>query len=727
MQLKDTTVGGDVRVTFGDLSVYEAQGRDEYLSRGAAASDSRIERRRAGAGLDQTQIARIKHLLPPVPDELSTFATGRLIVLTGPLGAGKSDIAEAWLRSAIISAQANPDAPVPVWIAIDELESSLELHVRKELGLIVLENLGAEIVVDGLDQRADRAEKIIRQASSLTERWPRSRVVLTSRATHGVSGDNVLEVEPLSKARGRQLVSLIAGVAYVGNISDQIEESLERPLFALLIGQQSTIDHLTTMTEVIEGVVRKIVGSENKDLYPHLRRLAVETISNGRAVDPESFTDFDVAAQIRDSPFLTTTTHGVSFSLATLEQWFAARALLEGAVEVSEVIVDLVSFDRWKYVLSMVLASGEPGRVDPIMATIARWNPGAIAWIINETESAGLARSQRDVPEDGQSEIAARLRFAVSALLNGLGPLAAAFRPLRVNGVNSLEDLSLSVEAWGSSVRTTWSAGGSMFMQTAAAPLSRNWVWTTARNILANDLSNSFTTLAITIAVQSDGVVRRELEDCLRRDAEYPSSVEDIGRKLYGSLYPLPDIPPGPSGWPEFSVQAMTDRINDVIHATMECYKELCAAVAPNFGDTLAHLGLMPFVYYGNILYSPSVDRGPFGAGPSEAWLQWLFRPSGVALPNGQRSGENSVDITVNDDSRKQEIDDNYSIFGDDYLLYVASMPGIEPFADSFSVSTGRFSLIDKKPATHLALGWLWEDLRNLKWASGPLPSDQTE
>ena len=146
------------------------------------------------------------------------------------------------------------------------------------------------------------------------------------------------------------------------------------------------------MTEVIEGVLRRVVGRESKDLYPHLRQLAVRTTTTARPVDPESFADFDVASKLRDSPFLTATAQGLSFSLATFEQWFASRAVLEEAVSLGDVLTNLPSFDRWKYVLSMVLAAGEPSQVDPVMARIARWNPGAMGWIINETESAGLNR-----------------------------------------------------------------------------------------------------------------------------------------------------------------------------------------------------------------------------------------------------------------------------------------------------------------------------------------------
>lgn len=750
MHITDTTVGRDVNITFGDTSVYEAQGREEFLARAVGASDSRIERRRIGAGLDDTQVARIQHSLPQVPHELRTLPSGQFVVLTGVLGAGKSDIAEGWIRSTTELGQSNPDAPLPVWVSIDDLESSLEVHVQREVGLVALETFGADIVIDGLDQRADRADKTIGYADSLTRRWPRSRVVLTSRSTHSVGDSRVVRVDPLPKSYGRELVGLVAGTNQLDELRPEIEEALERPLFALLIGQVAGAQELNTMTEVIEGVIRRIVTRENNNLYSQLRHLAVQTVSAGRAVDPESFTDFATANQLRDSPFLTQTSQGLSFSLATFEQWFASRAVLEGTVPLDEILVNLPSFDRWKYVLSMVLASGQPSRVDPAMATIARWNPGAIGWILNDTESAGLNRSQQNSGTgDNWREVGTRLRFALDAMLDGLGPLSMAFTPFCHNQVDSLEHFSLAIEHGNGQVRTTWlisneipddplppvidasiggfAAGRSLYMDMAQMPASRNWVWTTARNMLADDLKDRFTTIAIVVAAKSDGIVRREVEDLRARNANYPRDIEGIGRGVYGSVYPLPDVGPDRTGWPGFSVDRMSKRVRAVIEAAMDCYIELCGIVAPRFGDTLAHKGMMPFEYYGNMSYGGSASGGAYGIGPAEPGIRWLFRPVGVPLPSGERNGQNSVNITINDESRSIEILDDREAFGDAYFQYIANTPGLKPFSDSFSVSSGRFDLIDKKPATHIAVGWLWDDLKNLKWVSGLQSRDTTE
>ncbi|WP_288820051.1 hypothetical protein, partial [uncultured Corynebacterium sp.] len=128
-------VVGRLNITLANPSVYETMGRDAYLARALEDSDSRIERRRAGAGLDEAQVARILHLLPQVPRQLRALASGQFAVLTGALGSGKSDMAEGWIRSSAEAAQNNPEAPLPIWVAIDDLESSLEVHLQHEVGV----------------------------------------------------------------------------------------------------------------------------------------------------------------------------------------------------------------------------------------------------------------------------------------------------------------------------------------------------------------------------------------------------------------------------------------------------------------------------------------------------------------------------------------------------------------------------------------------------------------
>lgn len=205
----------------------------------------------------------------------------------------------------------------------------------------------------------------------------------------------------LSLETSAALINRVAGES-IGPLGSQLQAAVQRPLFALLVARHAAAAQgATGVPELIDLVVHDVVNAVDFDLYLELRKLALETVRQGGPVDPAAFTTTDVVAQLKRSPLIDTRDRCCVFSLATFEQWFAAKALTEGEVSIDELLVSLETFDRWKYVLAIVLAAGEPSRVDPVMSSIARWNPGAAAWLIQETQRGGLSRTAPDIrPED---------------------------------------------------------------------------------------------------------------------------------------------------------------------------------------------------------------------------------------------------------------------------------------------------------------------------------------
>jgi hypothetical protein len=636
-------------------------------------------------------------------------------------------------------------------VSIDDLESSLERHILRAIGMPALETAGADIVVDGLDERSDRAGTVAMQVSSLVHRWPRCRVLLTSRAVDGFPENVRVEVRPLRKSQAAQLISLVAG-GPVDDLSSQLEESVERPLFALLVGQSSVSGQVTTMAEVLDLVVARVVSARGQSLYTSLRQLAVHTVTAGRSVDPESFTSFDVAVELRRSPFVVTVGGKCSFGLATFEQWFAAKALLEGVVQIDEILSDLNSFSRWKYVLSLVLGSGDPSRVDGLMSKIARWNPGAAAWLIKETSRGGLVRNRSTEYNFDWLTTGNRIRLAVASLLDGLGPLSAAFNPFRVTGIEEFDRFSLAVQAGPDRINATWliadevpgaplnavedasnrelltGMNRSFFMQQFPLPPSRNWVWEAAMKVISSDLSSNFTAVAVDAATAVDGIARAEQESARQRRLQ-PYDPSAPGRSTYEDLYPGPDRPPvvEDGSWPTFSTNGLLSRVTAIVRAQTDCYLQVCDSVAPRFGDTLAHRGLMPFEFYASLhVKPPEFGESLSYDGAVLSSIQWALIPTGMPLPNGERHGQNTINIAVNDDTRFGNLDEKLDALAEPFKRYLLTNPAYEPFADSFSITHGALGIFDTKPALHSALEWLWDDLKNLGWVSGFMPNDKS-
>ncbi|WP_143542641.1 MULTISPECIES: hypothetical protein [unclassified Rhodococcus (in: high G+C Gram-positive bacteria)] len=281
--------------------------REAYLDRIEATSQRRLESRRAGAGLSPDQIARSLTHPVSVPEALHALATGALRVLTGPLGSGKSDIAEEWLRASLAKARQDLSAPVPVWVAVRDLDQPLGEHIATEVGSDTPARTGVDVVVDGLDERTDRAATALRQATDFVVRWPKSRILLTSRAPEKVNENLLVEIPSLRREQADRLMTLVAGRPITG-LGHDLEEAIERPFFALLVARHATAAEGATSTqELIDLVVEDVVTAEGFDLYNGLRSLAAETIRSGKPVDPNRFTTADIAAQIRTSSLVTGT------------------------------------------------------------------------------------------------------------------------------------------------------------------------------------------------------------------------------------------------------------------------------------------------------------------------------------------------------------------------------------------------------------------------------------
>jgi hypothetical protein len=731
-------------------TAYEVMGREEYLSRTRSIALTRKQARRRGAGLTPEQVERSLGMVAVVPTALEDMLSGSYRVLTGPLGAGKSDIAEEWFRHRLARAAGDPDSPVPLWISANDLAVPLENQVVAELGLNALETVGCDLVVDGLDERTDRAGQKVRQAEDFIRKWPKSRVVLTSRqipaeiSRIAFGPDVVVEAPSLPRSAANRLMSAIAG-RQVGPLGPELEDALGRPLFAILIARHaSAAEGSTGLPELIDLVVHDVVAGEGWDLYRELRKLAVATVRKGRAVDPAAFESSDVAERIRSSPLVTANGKRCSFALATFEQWFAAKALLEGEVGIEEVLTSMKSFDRWKYVIAMVLAAGEPSRVDPMMAALARWNPGAAAWVIQETHRGGLTRTRSEIEPEDWEEVGERLRLATEAWLDGLGPiLSTAFFPFRRMGTTDFAKVTVAVEV-DHRLSVAWLANRSgnlgpvmrekkidMMSQSFTLrdydmPTAVNWVWEITQTDLAHDLGRHFLDVVLPAAEEHEGVVRDETLELREAWEAQRRHQEDSSRswQVENPMYPYPDIPPSlQHRWGSSTIDTMHTRARAVVTSAMKCYLELAALVTPNFGITLAHRGLMPVEFYGTMAYRPDEPRGSFDIGPHEPGFRWMLRPTREFTEEAVPAEKNIVSINANDDDRALAIMNDREQLYSAFMQYLNVNPEFAPFAGSFTVTTGGLDVLRTRPATRIAWRWLWDDLKQLGWVSGSVPT----
>ncbi|MEE6140628.1 SEFIR domain-containing protein [Mycobacterium sp. 050128] len=728
---------------------FETHDRGEYLALALAVSDERCVHRRRGAGLTDVQVQRSLTHRAHVPDQLQRLGPGQLRILYGPLGSGKSDIAEEWYRSNIAAARKDAAAAIPLWISIDDLAAALEPHVLTEVGLPALSRHGVDAVIDGLDERINKAAALTRQAGEFVKKWPASRILLTTRAPELVNDDILIRAPLLSNQEAGRLMTAVAS-ATIPHLGPQLQTAVARPLFALLTAQHLTAtDGATGLPEIVDRVVADVVSREKYDLFAELRALAVETIRTGGAIDPTSIASADIAAMIRASPFVVTEGRKCAFALATFEQWFAAQAIIDNIVGMDEVLVSMDTFNRWRYVLAIIAATANPTRADTVMAALAGWNPGAASWVVDETRAGSLTRAFPDIGQGDWEEVGGRIRTATQAWLHGLGPLADCFWPTRTFGA-SFDDVAVAVGIGNHGMTVSWlprfqipdqplttvvedvSVFGpgkpqrSYIENGFKPPTAINGIWELTRDLLASDLTHSFTARALEIARQHHGIASEEERVYnAAMKAMYAAPPGFTGNLDIERLYPAADIQPSPahrSGG--YTTETMYRYAVAVIDAAMRCYLELSTWVTPHFDRTLGVRGLMPAEFFGTMFYSPDRERSIYDLfGPHEPRFSWLFRPLGPTSSDIDPA-HNRISLTINDTGRSDEMTKDKTRLYTAFRRYIEANPAHEPFARSFTSTHGRMHVFHRTPATRLAIRWLWEDLDALGFLKGTAPHD---
>jgi len=79
------------------------------------------------------------------------------------------------------------------------------------------------------------------------------------------------------------------------------------------------------------------------------------------------------------------------------------------------------------------------------------------------------------------------------------------------------------------------------------------------------------------------------------------------------------------------------------------------------------------------------------------------------------------VSISVNDDVRESALLEDKDALYSEFLRYLEVFPAFAPFA-VFSITSGQIDVLQTRPATRIALHWLWDDLADLGWVRGPMP-----
>lgn len=443
-----STRGGLGRLDGADLSAY--LGKRSRARRGNRLATLGVEDNAISIVMDATRFPTID-----VP-------RGELRCIVGPFGIGKSEAAEEWHRKRLEDCVHDPDAPIPVWLHVRDTNGNLTAVLDREAGSQVVGGTrGVAVVIDGLDETdSSAAENILNDSRVFLAGSPRSSILLTTRpGVVGMRDREILPISPLTNEEAANLVNAVAGspTSY-HRLPGPLRESAGRPLFAIAAGSalasgDAPLSAAGLLSQIVEKALRRgqeRTRIESLEIMAHLTELAVRLTN-----DPSESRslEFSTLAVAEASRLVVTDSEGAcQFSLAIIQQWFSAQALLSDPGRAEEAFYNDVAFGRWRWAIAIVIATGSKTVVDRFLSRAMTCNPGAAAWLLKQASISSISQPSSAPPLLAEAQ--SRLLASGRSWANAVGPLASHVFPLRPTENSGLK-LGARLEAGG--IAYAWS------------------------------------------------------------------------------------------------------------------------------------------------------------------------------------------------------------------------------------------------------------------------------
>ena len=374
---------------------------------------------------------------------------GEFRVLIAVMGSGKTERAWRWFEEGLQQAYDDDALDVPVWLKAFEAEGGLEEAVRAKLGNDPKGR--CRVVIDELDRVAPSvARRLLSEARQLVDVWPHLAVLATAQPGDIWSPPEAVDVDPWPAQRGAELLQVALGAELPWRMwAPETEVLLQRPLTVLALvarlasGGSADVSRLQLLQDLPRTIIAdRRPAAATPDVWDALARLAILTLEANGPVRVAAFGNQAQVWQLTDTGLVVEHDEQLSFALPVFEQHFGAQAITSGAYDV-ERAAGRTSFPLWRYAIAFAIATSlEAPRREQLMCRVARSNPAALSWVLNEIEPDGryhrAGADFRNAPTTGEASrgqssntpldaavgAGAQLREAFEALLTGFGPLA---------------------------------------------------------------------------------------------------------------------------------------------------------------------------------------------------------------------------------------------------------------------------------------------------------------
>ena len=387
------------------------------------------------------------------------------VLLLGEMGIGKSLIAERLLQAEIERARGEKGGRLPVYLNARRAAGRLQDAIKESLkGFGDPKLQDVIVIVDGADEvGTGLAGQLLNEARVIVEKWPRTRVVITSRPIPVLKEAEESAIIPtLSDTEVETLISRISGASFSSRFvkPESLKDAIRHPLFAILFGvslknRKETNPH--SKGELLSNLVTQSLQQVKADLSKAehlLQRLAI--LSTDRGTTPVPIGEVGTPMEIEpllESRLVIENGGALSFPLPILTQWFAAHSLATDSFPLDSLISDPGRVERWKYAFIIFVSVFGHDKVSKVLSPLAETNPAITAEIVDEG-LVGWGRGEGFFPPSFL-ECGERIRTAMQSWIKGVGPLAPFISPVREDG--SLPPLGVQVH--GERMTTSWYGG----------------------------------------------------------------------------------------------------------------------------------------------------------------------------------------------------------------------------------------------------------------------------
>lgn len=384
-----------------------------------------------------------------------------VVVISARVGSGKSLLLDRLMQRAIVRYRESEAAPLPVFLEAARVENGLREAVIERTSALPgrPEERGVALFLDGLDEiDRSKARRILDDAHYLPDRWTNTTVVLAGRPMQELEEEKereeAFELPELTDTETEALIRRFSGDERVlGALShgwpSSVAEAVRRPLFATLVGLSMRNQYgpqARSIGELLSHLVERALRTSDEAVeLRELRELAVAITDSGRSYVRAA--DAGTGAQVRrlrKTGLVQQERGALRFSLQVLSEWFAAQALEEGEIDAVDLTADFARLERWRYPLIMALSNFGYERATRIFGPVVRAAP-AFASQVADAAFGRRGGASGGMAEDAE-EVTKRFRETMGAWVEGLGPLAHLFAPVREDG--SLGTLAITGSVW---------------------------------------------------------------------------------------------------------------------------------------------------------------------------------------------------------------------------------------------------------------------------------------